>query len=173
MKQEIMEWVKTILLSIIIALLITTFVKPTIVKNHSMTYTLEENDFLMINRLLYRRSEPQERDIIVFQSPLLTASGDEKLLIKRVIALPGDELTIREGDVYINGELLEEDYIRDDFTIGDIQMTIPEGNLFVMGDNRSNSLDSRDGVLGLVEEEDIVGKAFFRLYPFNRFGFLK
>ncbi len=173
MKQEIWEWIKTIVLSIIIALLITTFVKPTIVKNYSMTHTLEENDFLMINRLLYRRGEPQERDIIVFQSPILSASGDEKLLIKRVIALPGDELTIRDGDVYVNGELLEEDYIRDDFTIGDIQMTIPEGNLFVMGDNRSNSLDSRDGVLGLIEEEDIVGKAFFRLYPFNRFGFLK
>lgn len=173
MKKEILEWLKTIIFSIIIALLITTFVKPTIVKNYSMTHTLEENDFLMINRFFYQRKDPQERDIIVFQSPLLTDDGDEKLLIKRIIALPGDDLKIQNGDVFVNGECLKEDYIRDGFTIGDIQLIIPEGKIFVMGDNRSNSLDSRDSVLGLVEEEDIVGKAFFRLYPLQRFGFLK
>jgi len=173
MKQEIMEWVKTILISLVIALIITTFVKPTIVKNHSMSHTLEENDFLMINRLLYRRSEPHDGDIIVFKSPLTTATGQEKLLIKRIIALPGDEIVINEGQVYINGELLKEPYLEDGYTLGDISMVVPEGKLFVMGDNRNNSLDSRDQMLGLVDEEDIVGKAFLRLYPFNRFGLLQ
>ena len=172
MKKEILEWTKTILISLVIALVITTFVKPTIVKNHSMSGTLEENDFLMINRFLYRRSEPQEGDIIVFQSPLMTASGQEKLLIKRIIAMSGDELSIRGGQVYVNGELLEEEYLADDYTIGEISMIIPEGKLFVMGDNRSNSLDSRDQMLGLVDESEIVGKAFLRLYPFDRFGWL-
>jgi signal peptidase I len=172
MKQEIMEWVKTILISLLIALVITTFVKPTIVKNHSMSHTLEENDFLMINRLLYRRGEPHEGDIVVFKSPLLTATGQEKLLIKRVIARSGDEITIRDGHVYINGEMLAETYLEDDYTLGELSMVIPEGKMFVMGDNRNNSLDSRDQALGLVDETDIVGKAFLRLYPFNRFGWL-
>lgn len=170
MKKEIMEWVKTILISLVIALVITTFVKPTIVKNHSMSQTLEENDFLMINRLMYRRSEPDEGDIIVFKSPLMTATGQEKLLIKRIIALPGDEITIRDGDVYVNGEKLKEPYIDGSYTNGDVSMIIPEGKLFVMGDNRNNSLDSRDQILGLVDESDIVGKAFIRLYPISRFG---
>ncbi|SMP39201.1 signal peptidase I [Anoxynatronum buryatiense] len=173
MKQEIIEWVKTILISLVIALIITTFVKPTIVKNHSMSHTLEENDFLMINRLLYRRSEPNDGDIIVFRSPLTTATGQEKLLIKRIIALPGDEIVISEGQVYINGNSLEEPYLEDGYTLGDISMVVPEGKLFVMGDNRNNSLDSRDQMLGLVDEEDIIGKAFLRLYPFNRFGLLQ
>lgn len=173
MKNEILEWIKTILISLLIALVITTFVKPTIVKNHSMMHTLEENDFLMINRLLYRRGEPQEGDIIVFKSPLMTAAGQEKLLIKRVIAVDGDEITIREGTVYVNGEILNEPYLADSYTIGEISLVIPEGKLFVMGDNRNNSLDSRDQILGLVDEDDIVGKAFLRLYPFTRFGWLQ
>ncbi|MEN1759796.1 signal peptidase I [Anoxynatronum sibiricum] len=173
MKQEIIEWVKTILISLVIALIITTFVKPTIVKNHSMSHTLEENDFLMINRLLYRRSEPNDGDIIVFRSPLTTATGQEKLLIKRIIGLPGDEIVISEGQVYINGNPLEEPYLEDGYTLGDISMVVPEGKLFVMGDNRNNSLDSRDQMLGLVDEDDIVGKAFLRLYPFSRFGLLQ
>lgn len=173
MKQEIMEWVKTILISLLIALVITTFIKPTIVKNHSMQHTLEENDFLMINRLLYRQGEPHEGDIIVFKSPLMTATGQEKLLIKRIIGLPGDEIIIQDGRVYINGDLLEEPYLEDSYTLGDVNMVIPQGQMFVMGDNRNNSLDSRDQMLGLVDEEDIVGKAFLRLYPFNRFGWLQ
>ena len=172
MKNELLEWTKTILISLIIALVITTFVKPTIVKNHSMSSTLEENDFLMVSRFLYRRTEPHEGDIIVFKSPLLTASGHEKLLIKRIIALPGNELTIRDGQVYVDGELLEEAYLEDDYTAGEINMIIPEGKLFVMGDNRGNSTDSRDQMLGLTDKSEIFGKAFLRIYPFNRFGWL-
>lgn len=173
MKKEIFEWVKTILISLVIALVITTFVKPTVVKNHSMSHTLEENDFLMINRLLYKRGEPQRGDIIVFESPLLTATGQEKLLIKRVIALPGDEIVIQDGQVFIDGDPLYETYLEDGYTLGYVDMIVPEGQMFVMGDNRNNSLDSRDQALGLVEKEDLVGKAFLRLYPFSRFGRLK
>ncbi len=170
MKEEIMEWVKTILISLVIALVITTFVKPTIVKNHSMRHTLEENDFLMINRILYRQGKPDRGDIIVFESPLLTATGQEKLLIKRIVGLPGDEILIQEGQVIINGELQMEAYLEDGYTMGQVELVVPEGQLFVMGDNRNNSLDSRDQALGLVDMDDIVGKAFLRLYPFNRFG---
>lgn len=171
MKKEIFEWIKTIILSLIIALIITTFVKPTIVKNYSMSPTLNENNFLLINRFLYKRSTPEAGDIIVFQSDLKTEDGQDKLLIKRVIGVPGDEIKIEEGKVYINDELLKEDYIPGVYTEGDIDMIIPENKIFVMGDNRNNSLDSRE--LGLVDFETIVGKAFLRLYPFDKIGFLK
>lgn len=173
MKNEIIEWIKTIILSLVIALIITTFVKPTIVKNYSMSPTLQENDFLIINRFLYKRSAPKRGDIVVFQSNLKTDNGKDKLLIKRVIAVPGDEIIIKEGQVYVNGTMLEEDYIPETYTEGDVNTIVPENKVFVMGDNRGNSLDSRDEILGLVDFDVIMGKAFVRLFPFNKIGLLK
>ncbi|MBU5677033.1 signal peptidase I [Alkaliphilus sp. MSJ-5] len=173
MKNEIIEWIKTIILSLVIALIITTFVKPTIVKNYSMSPTLQENDFLIINRFLYKRSAPKRGDIVVFQSNLKTDNGKDKLLIKRVIAVPGDEMIIKEGQVYVNGTMLEEDYIPETYTEGDIDIIVPENKVFVMGDNRGNSMDSRDEILGLVDFDVIMGKAFVRLFPFNKIGLLK
>lgn len=173
MKKEIFEWVKTIIISLIIALVITTFMKPTIVKHYSMQPTLDENDFLIINRLLYTRGTPERGDIIVFESNQMDNNGDQKLLIKRIIGLPGEEIQIRGGQVYINEELLAEPYLEDDYTHGNIQQFIPENALFVMGDHRNNSLDSRNEDLGLVDFEDIVGKAFVRLYPFSEIGFIE
>ncbi|NLM04805.1 MAG: signal peptidase I [Clostridiales bacterium] len=172
MKDEIIEWIKTIILALVIGFTITTFVKPTIVKNYSMVPTLDENNFLMVNRFLYKRSEPQRGDIIVFKTNLKTNTGKDKLLIKRIIALPNDEILISDGDVYINGELLDEPYLNTPYTSGEVHMIIPEGKIFAMGDNRENSLDSRDEVLGLIDMDDIIGKAFLRLYPFNKIGFL-
>ncbi len=173
MKDEMVEWVQTIVVSLVIALIITTFIKPTIVKNCSMSPTLEENDFLIINRLLYKRGTPERGDIVVFRSNLKTETGRQKLLIKRVIAIPGDEIVIKDGKIYLNGSKLEENYIESEYTMGDIDLVIPENEVFVMGDNRSNSLDSRDGILGLVDFNTIMGKAFIRLFPFSRIGLLK
>ncbi|WP_026477722.1 signal peptidase I [Alkaliphilus transvaalensis] len=174
MKKEILEWVKTIILSVLIALIITTFVKPTIVRQYSMMPTLNEYDFLLINRFLYNRGTPQHGDIVVYESSLKTNLGRNKLLIKRVIAVPGDELLIQDGYVYLNGALLDEDYIAEKYTEGkdfeDTPIIIPEGMIFTMGDNRFHSMDSRDTAIGLVLIDDIVGKAFLRLYPFNKIG---
>lgn len=173
MKDEMVEWVQTIVVSLVIALIITTFIKPTIVKNCSMSPTLEENDFLIINRFLYNRGTPERGDIVVFRSNLKTETGKQKLLIKRVIAIPDDEIIIKDGKIYLNGSELEENYIESEYTMGDIDLVIPENEVFVMGDNRSNSLDSRDGILGLVDFNTIMGKAFIRLFPFSRIGLLK
>lgn len=170
MKKEIIEWIKVIIISCIIALFITTFVKPTIVKQHSMSPTLNNNDFLLINRFLYKRGAPERGDIVVFKSNMKTENGSDKLLIKRVIAIPGERLVISEGLVYIDGKLLEEDYIPNIITSGEIDLVIPKNKLFAMGDNRGNSLDSRDPGLGLVDEEAIIGKAFLRLFPINKIG---
>ncbi|MDI9476467.1 MAG: signal peptidase I [Natronincolaceae bacterium] len=173
MKDEMIEWAKTVIISLVIALLITTFIKPTIVKNYSMSPTLDENDFLIINRFLYKRGEPKRGDIVVFRSNLKTETGKQKLLIKRVIAIPGDKIVITGGKIYINGNELEESYIAEEYTVGDVDLIVPENEIFVMGDNRGNSLDSRDGILGPVDFSTVIGKAFVRIFPFNKIGLLK
>ncbi len=176
MKKEIMEWVKTIVLSVIIALIITTFIKPTIVRQHSMSPTLNEFDFLIINRFLYKRDIPKNGDIVVFESNLKTNRGKNKLLIKRVIAVPGDELLIQDGVIYLNGSLLNEEYITaytDGKHFENQKIVIPEGKLFAMGDNRGNSMDSRDEEIGLIDIDTIVGKAVLRLFPFNKIGLIQ
>lgn len=173
-KKEIIEWVKTIVYPVIIALIITIFVRPTIVKEFSMYPTLEENNYLILNKAVYMISEPKFKDIVVFKSDLETKDGKRKNLIKRVIGVPGDTIEIKDGIVYRNGNALKESYINGDYTPGYIEPTvIPEGKLFVMGDNRPNSIDSRDERVGLVDIDAVVGKAFLRLFPFNKIGFVE
>ncbi len=90
------------------------------------------------------------------------------MLIKRVIGLPGETITIKEGNVYINDKMLDQSFTKDGYTDGDIEnLKIPEGELFVMGDNRLVSIDSRLAEVGCVKIDDVLGKAFVRLYPFN------
>lgn len=170
MTHELMEWVKTILASIVIAFIITLFVRPTLVKGYSMYPTLQPNNYLIINRIPYTLGEPDRGDIVVFKSHLTTADGREKDLIKRVIAVPGDHLVIESGRVYVNGEERTETYVNGSFTRGDLDLTVPEGKVFVMGDNREKSLDSRDDRVGPVEQTMIRGKVLVRLYPFNEMG---
>ena len=164
-------WIKDIAIAALIALLIITFLKPTIVKESSMQPTLQANNYIFLSKQSYRFGEPKAGDIVVFHTDLTTDDGHEKLLIKRVIALPGDVITIAEGKVYVNEKLMDEPYLMEKETLGYIeQMEIPEGELFVMGDNRRVSIDSRDSRIGCVPIKMIVGKAFFRLYPFNSIG---
>ncbi|KAB3525463.1 signal peptidase I [Alkaliphilus serpentinus] len=172
-----MEWVKTIALSVVVALIITAFIKPTIVRQQSMSPTLQEYDLLIINRLLYKRGEPKNGDIVVFQSNIKSGFGQDRLLIKRIIAVPGDELLIEDGLVYLNGSLLDEPYLihglyTDGKSVEGETIVIPEGKIFAMGDNRVNSMDSRDESIGLVDVDEILGKAFVRLYPFNKLRLL-
>ncbi|WIF94986.1 signal peptidase I [Caminicella sporogenes] len=170
MMKEIFEWIKTIAISIVIAFIITMFVRPTLVKGHSMYPTLEPNNYLIINKIPYMIHKPERGDIVVFKSSLETDNGKKKDLIKRVIALEGDKLVIKDGKVYVNGKELKEDYINGNYTSGDIDITIPKGKVFVMGDNRGNSLDSRDERVGLVDIDTIRGKVLVRLFPFSEIG---
>lgn len=173
MAREIFEWVKTIVVSVVIALVITTFIRPTLVKGQSMYPTLEPNNYLIINKIPYMMHKPERGDIVVFKSHLKTDEGKEKDLIKRVIAVEGDNVVIKDGIIYINGQKLEEDYINGDFTSGDVEVSVPEGKVFVMGDNRQNSLDSRDPKVGNVDIKTIIGKVLVRLFPFNEIGKVK
>ncbi len=170
MKKEIMEWIKTIVISILIALLVTAFVKPTMVQGYSMEPTLSENDLLIINQLLYKRDIPERGDIVVFESSQLDEEGNQKLFIKRVVGLPGEKIQISDGKVYINDSLLSEEYLTEDYTHGEIHETIPTNNLFVIGDNRNNSMDSRNAEIGIIDFDAVVGKAVIRLFPFSAMG---
>lgn len=163
--------IKDILIALVIVVIITAIIKPTIVKEHSMDPTLQENNYLLINKLAYKVGEEQRGDIIVFESELEGEDGENRLLIKRIIGLPGETIRIQDGEVYINGTMLEEDYLNDGTTSGEvIDYVVPEGHFFVMGDNRLVSIDSRSKEVGCVPEDAIMGKAFVRLYPFNEIG---
>lgn len=165
------EILRDILIAAAIALIVIQFVRPVVVHETSMTDTLQPGDYLLMNKIIYKNHEAERGDIVVLHSDLKQDNGREKLLIKRVIGLPGDTVFISDNSVYINGELLEEEYIREPGVVpGDIDITVPEGEYFVMGDNRGNSIDSRSEEVGCVRHEDLVGKAFFRLFPFKNIG---
>ncbi|QAT43483.1 signal peptidase I [Aminipila luticellarii] len=161
-------FIKEIVIAVIIAFVIMQFIKPTIVKESSMQPTLYENNYILLNKQAYHFGEPKRGDIIVFHTGLKLENGKEKMLIKRVIGLPGETITIKEGNVYINDKMLDQSFTKDGYTDGDIEnLKIPEGELFVMGDNRLVSIDSRLAEVGCVKIDDVLGKAFVRLYPFN------
>lgn len=169
MAKEIFEWIKTIAISVVIALLITTFiVRPTLVKQESMYPTLHENDYLILDKLSYRFHKPERGDIVVFEANLITADGDKTDLIKRVIGLEGDSVVVKDGKTYVNGEKLEEEYLNGSYKRGNVDIVVPEDKAFVMGDNREISYDSRE--IGPIDIQSIKGKVLVRLYPFNRIG---
>lgn len=172
-KKEAIEWIKIIATALIFAFIITQFIRPTLVRGESMYPTLVENDYLIINRMAYKFNEPKKGDIIVFKTNLLQEDGSPKDLVKRVIAVGGDHIKIEDSKVYVNDKLLDEPYIHDNYTEGNIDMVIPEGEVFAMGDNREKSLDSRYQDVGLVDDKNIMGKVMIRLFPFNKIGTVK
>lgn len=166
--------VRDIILALLLALVISLLVRPTIVKEISMMPTLAESNYLMVSKQAYRFDDVARDDIVVFHSSLVDDEGKEMLLIKRIIGVPGDVLTISNGQVYRNGYRIREPFIMggaEGQTTGDLyNYKVPENFVFVMGDNREVSLDSRVEEVGPVRISDIVGKAFFRLYPFDQIG---
>lgn len=169
------EFIKDIAIALVIVVAITLVIKPTIVKESSMEPTLYENNYLFVNKLAYMtKDHPDYGDIIIFKSDIDKEDGKgKKILIKRVIGVENDNITITDGIVYRNGVALEEPYTLEGFTSGEVtDYTVPPDEVFVMGDNRSVSLDSRSAEVGTVSEEAIVGKAFVRLYPFSEIGFI-
>ena len=137
-----------------------------------MYSTLEEGDYLIINRMSYKFGEPKRGDIIVFESDLQQDDGTNKDLVNRVLGVSGDTVKIKDSKVNDNGKELNEPYIHNEVTEGDIDTIVPENSVFVLGDNREISLDSRYEQVGFINESDILGKVFVRLYPFNKIGLL-
>ena len=167
--REAYEWIRDIIIALLIAGTILLFFKPIVVKQESMQPTFYSNDYVIVSRQAYNLFGDVERgDVIVFKSDLVDENGEQKHLIKRVIAVGGDTIEISDGYVYLNGEMLDEPYVAEEGISGEMgSVTVEEGKMFVMGDNRRVSQDSRSPELGQVEESSIVGKVVLRIYPFD------
>jgi len=159
-----------ILTAVVAFVLVFGFVRPYVVEAYripteSMVPTLEVGDRVLANKFVYRFTEPERRDIVVFDS---IAEDDDQTLIKRVVGVAGDEIQVQSGVLYVNGEEQEEPYLNDaDQSRGFFGPTVvPEGHIFVMGDNRGNSADSR--VFGPLPLENLKGEAFMRFWPVSK-----
>jgi signal peptidase I len=163
------ELIETIVLSLVIFLLIRQVVQNYRIESHSMQPNFYEGDFILVNKLAYRLGEPERGDVLVFHNPNNVAED----YIKRIIGLPGDTLEIHDGRVFINGKPLVEDYPINEIPKGQVfgPIVIEPDHLFVMGDNRPQSQDSR--YFGELPEDLIVGKAWVRVWPFNKFGIIQ
>lgn len=168
--KEVKEWLQSLLFSVLVVGLLMIFIQPTLVKGDSMFPTIQENNYLVIEKVSYWFRAPAYGEVIVFKSHLPENSFKNKDLIKRVIGLPGDSIIIKGGLVTRNGTILQEPYIAEPYTFGDIAVTVPDDSVFILGDNRAVSRDSRDPAVGFVAMKSIRGKILLRLFPFHEMG---
>ena len=144
----------------------------TYVSGSSMENTLSDGDNLIVDKITYRFSDPQRFDIIVFPFRY----EDHVYYIKRIIGLPGETVQITDGDIYIDGEILQESYGREvikDSGLAAEPIVLGEDEYFVLGDNRNDSTDSRDPSVGVIHRDEIIGRAWLRIWPLDKFGVLK
>lgn len=169
--RETVEYAESLAVVFVVMLLIFTFIaRPATVDGESMMPTLQNGERLVISNLFY---EPTAGDIVVLCGEADREEG--KNLIKRIIATEGQTIDIdfEAGEVYVDGQKLDEPYILEQTYLDEgteFPLTVPEGEIFVMGDNRNGSRDSRSLTVGTVKEEYIVGRVLFRFFPFDRFG---
>lgn len=163
-----LEIAEIVLISLIIVIPIRYFiVQPYIVKGSSMEPNFHNGNYIIVDEISYHFKEPERGDVVVFKFP---QTGDD--FIKRIIGLPKETVQIKDGKIFISnsqnsqGFILNEPYLKNDYTIGNIKITLGEKEYFVLGDNRSASYDSRKW--GSLEEKQIIGRALLRLYPFNQ-----
>ena len=171
MKAETMEWIKSIITAIVIAVIIKSFIfNTTYVLGNSMYPTLQEKDRLFANKISLYLSGPDRGDVVVLKAP----DSPGKDYIKRVIAVGGDTVEIKDGKVYLNEELLKEDYIdKDSYTnvYSQSYWNVPEGQVFLLGDNRGEGASKDSRYFGCIPLDSIKGITIFRYFPLDsRFG---
>jgi len=164
-KSEVWEFVQAIAIAAVLSFFIITFVMQSfVVEGSSMYPTLSDRDRLFVNKFIYRFREPQRGEIIVFRYP----ADPSRNFIKRVIGIPGDRVAVSGGVVYVNGVPLDEPYINEPMRGTYPERVVPKNTVFVLGDNRNHSQDSREPSVGFVPYEYIVGEAFVRYWPLTR-----
>lgn len=171
--REVISWIIYFLVLLGAIYLIVHYVgERTEVSGESMYPSLEDGDNLIVNKISYYFSDPKRFDVVVF--PFRYQEGT--FYIKRIIGLPGETVQIYDGSIYINGKVLEESYgyetIRNPGLASEA-VTLGEDEYFVLGDNRNNSADSREPSVGNISRDDIVGKAWMRIWPIDKIGFLQ
>jgi signal peptidase I len=166
------EWIGIVAGALIVALVVKTFlIQAFFIPSLSMYSTLDKGDRVLVNKLSYHVHDVHRGDIVVFKRPKNVPDTGIKDLIKRVVGLPGDTIEAKDGDVYINGHKLKEPYLDPGVrTVNLNRQTIGKHEVFVMGDNRTNSEDSR--IFGPIDEDLLVGRAFIRVWPPFQFRLL-
>lgn len=183
-KKEILSTVIWILAILALSLFVTKYIgQRAVVDGTSMEPTLQDRDNLLLDKVTYRFSKPQRYDIVIFPGNI-NENGQKQMYIKRVIGLPGETVEIKDGSVYINGEVLKTDtYAKEKYTEGDTEfskITLKDNEYYVLGDNRANSEDSRyigpvvlkRRLIGSPDLYEIVGKIQMRIFPFSKIRIL-
>jgi signal peptidase I len=171
----LIEWLIVVAVAIAFALLLKAFVVEQFqVDGHSMDNTLHNGDRVLVNKLSYRLHDPRRGDVVVLKR--LDGPAGEREMIKRVIALPGETIEVRDCQVLIDDRVLEEPYLDPAVVTSSncgkdqAELTVPDGEVFVMGDNRGGSMDSRD--IGPIDESDLIGRAFVIIWPMSDWEWL-
>jgi signal peptidase I len=168
-KSKTRETVETFVVAIVLALGVrATVAEARFIPSESMLPTLEVGDRLIVEKVTYRLHAPERGDIVVFDPPPRSGFDRGNAFIKRIVGLPGETIAVREGQVYINDQPLNETYVMEPPTYEMDPLTIPAGNVFVMGDNRNNSADSH--VWGALPIDNIIGRSAVRFWPPVRIG---
>ncbi len=172
--KEVLSVILNVVICFVVVFLITRFIgQRTVVSGHSMEDTLSDRDNLIVDKISYRLHDPERFDVVVFPP----REEENTFYIKRVIGLPGEKVKIdAAGTIYINGEPIEEHYGTEvilNAGLASEEITLGDDEFFVLGDNRNNSMDSRYEGVGNITSDEIVGRAWFRFYPFSKAGLVE
>ena len=175
----LLEFIQSIVLALAVFVLFYLFVaQPNEVKGSSMFPNFKDKQYLLTEKISYQFNEPKRGDVVIFKAPASEpCAADECEYIKRVIGLPGDKVMVKEGDVYLNDEKLDQSFLPEmvysspgEYMEEGVEKEVPEGQYLCFGDNRPNSRDGRE--FGPIDRDLIIGKAFFRYWPLDSVGLI-